>query len=994
MKRFILLLVCCSFLVGNSVYALSKVEVDGLFYYLNEDDKTAILTKGWPLYSGDVIIPETINYEGKTYSVTKIDGGAFSTCKDLNSVTISGGVKEIGSYSFYSCKKLSSVILPDGLTSIGEEAFEECTSLTSLVIPNTVSEIHRGAFWKSGINNINIPTKLEAIVSVAFAQCPNLTQIIIPNNIKIIEQEAFGGSGLKNISIPSSVIEIGYQAFNCKSLESVVIEESEEPLTIDGGILSSDKSNVSTIILNRNLQSKTEVNRFMPFYNQKKLTYVSIGKKVTSMDPDYFEGCSSIHQLRFEDGTEDLTLGNISRMYSPFSTASINELYIGRNIKGMQAPFAISSNFSLIYGNTVTSICGLMNCTGLAALMIPNSITSINPGDIPTEKLNMITITEGHPNYDSRDNCNAIIETKSNTMIIACSNTTIPSSVSGIGNKAFWGCSQLYSITIPNNITSIANNAFYKCSNLTEVILNSNPFVSKNYGTDNSFVTIFGPQVNNYILGNEIKRIGSYAFNKCNNLLSVSLPKGLESIGSYAFSGCNNLSTITLPNSLSSIGFSAFCDCKGLTTITIPNSVTAIGGYAFLRCSNLTTLSVPNSVISIEEYAFSGCSSLPSATIPNSVVSIGSYAYSNCSSLSSVVIEDGEDKLEFSDGTTFYDCPLQNVYIGRNIGYPSNNSPFKNHKEGIESIILGENVTEISNEEFYGLKKIASVALSKNLKKIESMAFYGCEGLTELTIPGGVIEIGQQAFDLCKNLKTLRIEEGEAELKFTAEPNYLNNAFQNSPLEEVYIGRDFSFNNSSPLAIFETMKSLTFGEEVLSIQARSFIGCPNLKDVTSYSKVVPTTNDIVFTPSYQTNATLHVPYALYDEYKVANVWKDFGKIVNFEGLYNLVYSVDGEEYKKYVVEQGTSITPEAEPTKEGYIFSGWSEIPTTMPAEDVIVTGTFTIDTTGIENVYSNDNNDGNKEYYNLNGIRIAQPKKGFNIVKMSDGSIKKIFIK
>ena len=994
MKRFILLLVCCSFLVGNSVYALSKVEVDGLFYYLNEDDKTAILTKGWPLYSGDVIIPETINYEGKTYSVTKIDGGAFSTCKDLNSVTISGGVKEIGSYSFYSCKKLSSVFLPDGLTSIGEEAFEECTSLTSLVIPNTVSEIHRGAFWKSGINNINIPTKLEAIVSVAFAQCPNLTQIIIPNNIKIIEQEAFGGSGLKNISIPSSVIEIGYQAFNCKSLESVVIEESEEPLTIDGGILSSDKSNVSTIILNRNLQSKTEVNRFMPFYNQKKLTYVSIGKKVTSMDPDYFEGCSSIHQLRFEDGTEDLTLGNISRMYSPFSTASINELYIGRNIKGMQAPFAISSNFSLIYGNTVTSICGLMNCTGLAALTIPNSITSINPGDIPTEKLNMITITEGHPNYDSRDNCNAIIETKSNTMIIACSNTTIPSSVSGIGNKAFWGCSQLYSITIPNNITSIANNAFYKCSNLTEVILNSNPFVSKNYGTDNSFVTIFGPQVNNYILGNEIKRIGSYAFNKCNNLLSVSLPKGLESIGSYAFSGCNNLSTITLPNSLSCIGFSAFCDCKGLTTITIPNSVTAIGGYAFLRCSNLTTLSVPNSVISIEEYAFSGCSSLPSATIPNSVVSIGSYAYSNCSSLSSVVIEDCEDKLEFSDGTTFYDCPLQNVYIGRNIGYPSNNSPFKNHKEGIESIILGENVTEISNEEFYGLKKIASVALSKNLKKIESMAFYGCEGLTELTIPGGVIEIGQQAFDLCKNLKTLRIEEGEAELKFTAEPNYLNNAFQNSPLEEVYIGRDFSFNNSSPLAIFETMKSLTFGEEVLSIQARSFIGCPNLKDVTSYSKVVPTTNDIVFTPSYQTNATLHVPYALYDEYKVANVWKDFGKIVNFEGLYNLVYSVDGEEYKKYVVEQGTSITPEAEPTKEGYIFSGWSEIPTTMPAEDVIVTGTFTIDTTGIENVYSNDNNDGNKEYYNLNGIRIAQPKKGFNIVKMSDGSIKKIFIK
>lgn len=396
-------------------------------------------------------------------------------------------------------------------------------------------------------------------------------------------------------------------------------------------------------------------------------------------------------------------------------------------------------------------------------------------------------------------------------------------------------------------------------------------------------------------------------------------------------------------------------------------------------------------MISIEEYAFSGCSSLPSATIPNSVVSIGSYAYSNCSSLSSVVIEDCEDKLEFSDGNTFYDCPLQNVYIGRNIGYPSNNSPFKNHKEGIESIILGENVTEISNEEFYGLKKIASVALPKNLKKIGSMAFYGCEGLTELTIPGGVIEIGQQAFDLCKNLKTLRIEEGEAELKFTAEPNYLNNAFQNSPLEEVYIGRDFSFNNSSPLAIFETMKSLTFGEEVLSIQARSFIGCPNLKDVTSYSKVVPTTNDIVFTPSYQTNATLHVPYALYDEYKVANVWKDFGTIVNFEGLYNLVYNVDGEEYKKYVVEQGTTITPETAPYKEGYTFSGWSEIPATMPAHDVTVTGTFT-SSTGIEQIMSNVNS--GAMIFNIDGKRLSQPQRGLNIVRMSDGTTKKVVVK
>jgi uncharacterized repeat protein (TIGR02543 family) len=107
--------------------------------------------------------------------------------------------------------------------------------------------------------------------------------------------------------------------------------------------------------------------------------------------------------------------------------------------------------------------------------------------------------------------------------------------------------------------------------------------------------------------------------------------------------------------------------------------------------------------------------------------------------------------------------------------------------------------------------------------------------------------------------------------------------------------------------------------------------------------------------------------------------------------YKLTYMVDDKEYKSYDVEYGSTITPESEPTKEGYIFSGWSEIPETMPAEDVVVTGTFTLDTTGIDDVYSNDDN---KEYYDLNGARIVQPNKGVNIIKMSDGSIKKIIIK
>lgn len=107
--------------------------------------------------------------------------------------------------------------------------------------------------------------------------------------------------------------------------------------------------------------------------------------------------------------------------------------------------------------------------------------------------------------------------------------------------------------------------------------------------------------------------------------------------------------------------------------------------------------------------------------------------------------------------------------------------------------------------------------------------------------------------------------------------------------------------------------------------------------------------------------------------------------------YKLTYMVDDEIYKTFSYDFESQITPEAEPMKEGYIFSGWSEIPETMPAEDVVVTGTFTLDTTGIDDVNSDDVN---KEYYNLNGVRIAQPTKGVNIMKMSDGSTRKVLMK
>jgi len=198
--------------------------------------------------------------------------------------------------------------------------------------------------------------------------------------------------------------------------------------------------------------------------------------------------------------------------------------------------------------------------------------------------LTSITVEEGNTYYDSRDNCNAIIETKSNTLIHGCKNTIIPNSVTSIGDYAFENCRSLKTITIPNSVTSIGGRAFYYCYSLQ----------------------------------------------------SITIPNSVTSIGGAAFRGCDNLKTITIPNSVTSIGDYVFWGCSSLKNITIPNSVTSIGDFAFDSCSSLESVTLPNSLTSIGNGTFWGCSSLESVTLPNSLTSIGEVAFEGCYNLEKV----------------------------------------------------------------------------------------------------------------------------------------------------------------------------------------------------------------------------------------------------------------------------------------------------------------------------------------------------------------------
>ena len=338
---------------------------------------------------------------------------------------------------------------------------------------------------------------------------------------------------------------------------------------------------------------------------------------------------------------------------------------------------------SVIIPNSVTSIGygAFSGCSGLTSVSIPNSVTSIDMYAFwGCSGLTSIKVESGNTVYDSREDCNAIIKTATNTLLIGCNKTIIPNSVTSIGGSSFSGCSSMTSITIPNSVTSIDWQAFKDCSGLTSITIPT------------SVTSIDG------------------AFWGCSGLTSITIPNSVKYIGQSSFRECSGLTSLTIPNSVTSIGGSAFSGCSGLASVKIEDGDTVldfesfdynpfagcpveklylgrtINYYSpFRNNKKLTTLIISNNVTSMADDAFQGCSGLTSVTIPNSVTSIGEYAFRECSGLTSIhclgTTPPSTDKYAFSTDT--YQTATLYVPTGSSSAY-KNADYWKNFENIVE----------------------------------------------------------------------------------------------------------------------------------------------------------------------------------------------------------------------------------------------------------------------------------------------------------------------
>lgn len=716
MKKLILSLICV--LVSVCGYA-DKIEVDGISYYISLNSTEAEVAQKSPEYSGDVVIPESFKYGGKTYTVTAIGSYAFNYCQELTSVTLPNTIKEIGNGAFYYMgNNITSIAIPNSVEKIGAGAFASNNNLERIEFKadnkNFIFEDYMLLTYdrKTLVQVLSkkegafvVPNTVTTLAAKALNCCRNITSITLPKSLITIEEEVFEGVRIQELNIPENVSYIAEGTFLDIDFYSLTVDPNNTSYVCENGILmDAAKTMVLANTWNASFNIPESVKKIGmgTFSNISSLKELTIPNSIEYIGKDAFENC---------DELEKLTIGSsVKTLETYFSSANKLTSIVSLAVTPPNSE-PDRYRYPILFSRTVRET---------ATLTVPKGSLEAYRKNSSWKEIVNIVEAENTPGGDEEvwkgNMLNGIYYTLHDDTKTAevvpysfyyypelgenepyAGDIVIPQTVkkdgqtykvTEIADYAFEGCS-ITSVSLPSTIENIGINPFNLCHSLASFTIDAG---NKHFVFENNMLmtvdkkhligilTSWTQQQCDIEMPNTIETIGSFAATNT-NIASLKLSSSLRHIGERAFFAGWGFTSVVIPKSVETIEAGAFCGHANLSDLSVESGnknfymqngmlLSKDGTRLLTVLTNVESFNIPESVTTLD---FGFCANnevVTSVTVPDNVVSLGDVAFQLCEKLQTVTLG---KSIEYMD-VPFLGCKNIKAIYNRSV------TPYNNFK--------------------------------------------------------------------------------------------------------------------------------------------------------------------------------------------------------------------------------------------------------------------------------------------------------------------------